>query len=206
MTAFLVAGGIVLGALLLDGGGGFLFGGLVGFLTAQVAKLRRRVREMEEAQASAEVVIDAGGSITRSVPAGEQLPPSATPLPSDVSPISVDPEPHPLVEPSAVEAAAPSREEVPTAGYAPVAYYQRPSLGALSRLFQPVKTWATTGNVPVKVGVLLSLIGLGFLLGVALEQGWVTLTIGVRHILVASFGCCCWSWDGGRATATRSTG
>ena len=42
--------------------------------------------------------------------------------------------------------------------------------------------------MPVKVGVLLSVIGLGFLLGVALDQGWITLTIGVRHILVALLG------------------
>ena len=57
-----------------------------------------------------------------------------------------------------------------------------------SRLLDLIRTWSTTGNVPVKVGVLLSLIGLGFLLGVALEQGWITLTIEVRHILVALFG------------------
>ena len=188
MTAVFVAVGVVLGALLLDGGGGFLFGGLVGFLIAQVAKLRRRVREIEGAQATTELVADAGGPITRSVPAGEQPPPSATRLPSDVSPISVDPEQRPRVEPSPVEAAVPSSSEVPTAVYAPAAYYQRPSFGALSRLFEPVKIWATTGNVPVKVGVLLSLTGLGFLLGVALEQGWITLTIEVRHILVGLFG------------------
>ncbi len=187
MTVVFVVVGVVLGAWLLDGGGGFLFGGLVGFLIAQVAELRRRVREIEGTQATTEVT-DAGGPITRSVPAGEQPPPSATLLPSDVPPISVDPAPRPRVEPSPLETAAPSAAEVPTAVYAPVAYYQRPSLGALSRLFEPVKTWATTGNVPVKVGVLLSLIGLGFLLGVALEQGWITLTIEVRHILVGLFG------------------
>ena len=181
MTALFVASGIVLGAWLLDGGGGFLFGGLAGLLTAQVAKLRRRVREIEQVQATTAVVTDAGGSITRSVPVREQPPPSVTPPPSDVSPISVDPGPRPQVEPSLVEAAA------PTEGYARVAY-QGPSSGALSRLSQRVKTGATTGNVPVKVGVLLSLIGLGFLLGVALEQGWITLTIEVRHILVGLFG------------------
>ena len=69
----------------------------------------------------------------------------------------------------------------------PVAY-QGPSFSVGARVFDLIKTWATTGNVPVKVGVLLSLIGLGFLLGVALEQGWITLTIEVRHILVALFG------------------
>ena len=180
MTAVFVAVGVVFGALLLDGGGGFLFGGLVGFLIAQVAKLRRRVREIEGAQTTTEVVTDAGGPITRSMPAGEQPPPSAKRRSRPMFlPSLSDPAPCPRVEPSPVEAAAPSAagapfrsrsvptrcllREVPSSGY------RDPSSGALSRLFEPVKTWATTGNVPVKVGILLSLIGLGFLLGVALE-------------------------------------
>ena len=51
-----------------------------------------------------------------------------------------------------------------------------------------IKTWITTGNVPVKVGVLISLLGLGFLLILAVEQGWITLSIGVRLIAAAMFG------------------
>lgn len=89
-------------------------------------------------------------------------------------------------EAQAREAPVSSRAEAPTRG-TPLAR-QGFSFDAPERLFGLIKTWATTGNVPVKVGVLLSLIGLGFLLGVALEQGWITLTIEVRHILVALFG------------------
>ena len=97
--------------------------------------------------------------------------------------LPVEPEPAPVIEQPTVEPSAPSGTEVE----APLAH-QGPSLDAASRFIEFLKTWATTGNVPVKVGVLLSLIGLGFLLGVALEQGWITLTIEVRHILVAWFG------------------
>nr|MDE0500600.1 DUF2339 domain-containing protein [bacterium] len=188
MTAVLVLCGIVLGTLLLDGGGGFLFGGLVGFLAAQVVKLRRRVREIEETHAAAAEVTEVGEPVTPSAPTGEQPPPPAMPLPSDAPSVTVGAEPRPQVEPSPVEAPTTTAEETPTEVYAPVAYYRHSSSGALSRLFEPVKTWAITGNVPVKVGVLLLVIGLGFLLGVALEQGWITLTIGVRHLLVALLG------------------
>ena len=85
----------------------------------------------------------------------------------------------PTIEPS-----LPRGGEVPVP--APPLAARRPTLGA--RTLDLARTWATTGNVPVKVGVLICLIGLGFLLGVALEQGWITLTIEVRHILVALFG------------------
>ncbi len=188
MTIAFTVVGLILGALLLEGGGGFMFGGLVGFLTAQVVKLRRRLREIEETRVTSGIVTDAGRPIPRSARDEEQPEPPGTRLPADVPPIAVEPEPSPRVEPPPVAAAEPSAAEIPTAVQPPVAYYQRPSFGGLARLFMPVKTWATTGNVPVKVGVLLSLIGLGFLLGVALEQGWITLSIGVRHLLVALAG------------------
>ena len=92
------------------------------------------------------------------------------------------------MEPLSAEPAVPTPAEVPVAPQPPVAYYRSSSSRTQSPLFVRVKTWVTTGNAPVKVGVILSLIGLAFLLGVALEQGWITLSIGVRHILVASFG------------------
>ncbi len=188
MIAVLVLCGIVLGALLLDGGGGFLFGGLVGFLIAKVVKLGRRVRELEETRATSVGVTEVDAPITPSMPTEEPPLPSAKPLPSDVPAVTVGAGPPPQVDPSPVEAATSSSEDAPAPGYAPVAYYRHSSSGVLSKLFEPVKTWAITGNVPVKVGVLLLVIGLGFLLGVALEQGWITLTIGVRHILVTLLG------------------
>ena len=64
MTVAFVVVGLILGALLLEGGGGFLFGGLVGYLTAQVVKLRRRIREIEATPATSEVVADAAGPVS----------------------------------------------------------------------------------------------------------------------------------------------
>lgn len=187
MTVVLVFLGVVLGALMLDGAGGFLFGGLVGYLTAQVSTLRRRVREMEGAQAAPATVADVPA--TAPAPTPEQPPPSAPVVPSDVPPVPAAPQPPSRVEPTPVEHSEPSPVERPVQVQPPVAYYRGPSSGGdPSRLFAWVKTWATSGNVPVKVGVLLLLIGLAFLLGVALDQGWITLTIGMRHLLVALLG------------------
>ena len=187
MTVVLVFLGAVLGALMLDGAGGFLFGGLVGYLTAQVSRLRRRVREMEGAQAAPATVADVPA--TAPAPTPEQPPPSAPVVPSDVPPVPAAPQPPSRVEPTPVEHSEPSPVERPVQVQPPVAYYRGPSSGGdPSRLFAWVKTWATSGNVPVKVGVLLLLIGLAFLLGVALDQGWITLTIGMRHLLVALLG------------------
>ncbi len=98
----------------------------------------------------------------------------------------LEPESSQDVEPAIVGVAATSGAGVPARG-APLAH-QGTSFDTAGRFVDLIKTWATTGNVPVKVGVLLSLIGLGFLLGVALDQGWITLSIEVRHILVALFG------------------
>ncbi len=56
------------------------------------------------------------------------------------------------------------------------------------RLFEHAKRWLTSGNVPVKVGVILSLIGVGFLVRVAVDRNWIALPIELRLIGVALFG------------------
>ena len=50
------------------------------------------------------------------------------------------------------------------------------------------RTWLLTGNSPVKIGIILSLIGLGFLLREAAVRGWVDLTIEMRLAAAAVFG------------------
>lgn len=119
------------------------------------------------------------------------VPPAPEPSP-EVTPAAREPEPPPAVELPSVEPAAPSGAEAPARLEVTPAYRGRkardPKFESTGRALDLIKTWATTGNVPVKVGVLISLLGLGFLLGVALEQGWITLTIEVRHVLVALFG------------------
>ena len=241
MTPALVFVGAILGFWLLDGPGGFVFGGFAGYLLAEVVKLRRqvrgtepdrdesvhremlklrrRIRRLEASQAATDATPDPADATAppeapedrdpaplvpmattddTTVPLESEPEPPAPPraVEADVQPsadeaaeltaVRLEPESPQDVESPTVEAPVPSDAEAPPRG-APLAH-QGPSFDVVGRLFGLIKTWATTGNVPVKVGVLLSLIGLGFLLGVALEQGWITLTIEVRHILVAIFG------------------
>ena len=55
-------------------------------------------------------------------------------------------------------------------------------------LFRNALRWFTTGNVPVKVGVVLSLFGVGFLVKEGIDRQWVVLPIEYRLMLVALFG------------------
>ena len=48
--------------------------------------------------------------------------------------------------------------------------------------------WLTTGNVPVKVGVVVSVFGLAFLLREAIDRSWLTLPIELRLTGVALAG------------------
>ena len=56
------------------------------------------------------------------------------------------------------------------------------------RIANAIKAWATTGNLPVKVGVLVSLVGLGLLIREANQRGVITVTVEMILIAVAVFG------------------
>lgn len=107
----------------------------------------------------------------------EEMPPEAqppSPLPKE--PISArEPEP-------ARMAARPTGIEMPVAGMS----------AELSRLIETVTVgatrWFTEGNVPVKVGVIVSLLGLAFLILEAVERGWLVFPIELRLLSVALFG------------------
>ena len=64
----------------------------------------------------------------------------------------------------------------------------RPPVDPITRLVGAVKKWITTGNAPVKVGVLVSLIGVGLLLREASQRGVITFTIEMRLVAVTLFG------------------
>ncbi len=56
------------------------------------------------------------------------------------------------------------------------------------RVTSAAKDWVSTGNVPVKVGVLVSLVGMGLLIREADERGLITVTVEMALIAVAVFG------------------
>ena len=57
-----------------------------------------------------------------------------------------------------------------------------------ARIRNAIKAWVTTGNMPVKVGVLVSLVGLGLLIREANQRGVITVTVEMILIAVAVFG------------------
>ena len=61
-----------------------------------------------------------------------------------------------------------------------------PSL--LSRGLEYAKTWITQGNVPAKVGILVSFIGFSFLLKYAVDKNLIFLTLQARLVVAALFG------------------
>ena len=174
---------IVLLAALLTGVFAFFF---CLALSSQIKQLKARVAWLEQAPP---------GDISPRESSDDRpaVPPMPEPSPED-TPVDLEPEPEPAdpVRATSVESAAPSGAEALARLEATPAHRGRKpralEFGSIGRALDLVKTWVTSGNVPVKVGVLISLLGLGFLLGVALEQGWITLTIEVRHVLVAMFG------------------
>ena len=136
------------------------------------------------------------------------VPAPATPAPPDPAtraphPVDSTPaEPTPVAaEPTPARAEATgAREPVPPAaaaeswsddvdtGAAGRGAPPRQPLEPVARLVSAVTKWITTGNAPVKVGVLVSLIGVGLLLREAGRRGVITFTIEMRLIAVTLFG------------------
>ncbi len=56
----------------------------------------------------------------------------------------------------------------------------------LAKFFEGAKRWLTSGNVPVKIGVIVSFFGVAFLLKYAVDQRLVSLPIEFRYLAVAA--------------------
>lgn len=132
----------------------------------QLANLRRRVEHLESGRPPPRAPAPAPP------PRPETAPPPSPPF------SKTPPSPPP---PKPVPAAAPAPPKTP-----PPSPARGPSL--LRRAAGAVKRWFTTGNVPVKVGVILSLLGLSFLIQTALNRGWITLNLETRLAIAGLFG------------------
>ncbi|MEM7584056.1 MAG: DUF2339 domain-containing protein [Acidobacteriota bacterium] len=65
---------------------------------------------------------------------------------------------------------------------------ERPESSALDRAITAARTWLTTGNVPVKIGMIILFFGVGFLLKYAIDQQLLNLPIELRLLVVATGG------------------
>ncbi|TKS53355.1 DUF2339 domain-containing protein [Luteimonas yindakuii] len=158
----------------------------------KLSDLRQRVVELE-------VAVD---GLRRAPAAAHATPASADPMSlvasspvreADVPPrpqsaaprVEAPPSPaHATAEPGAGEQARPA----PIRDLPPPRSTPRPPSppDLLQRAAAAVRRWFTTGNVPVKVGMLVLLAGVGALLKYASDQGWLAVPVGLRLAAVAA--------------------
>ena len=183
MNALYIIAGAVLGLM----AGGFtghqllgLFSGLlIGILFARLEKLQKQVDELSR-QAGFQRRLDTPE--TQAEPAA----PEETGTKKD----------HSL--PDTVAARETVEEQRPEPEWAPAeATFAEVLPAEKSRVFKPsifktfisrAKSWMTSGNVPVKVGVIVSFIGVSFLLKYAIDRNLMNLPIELRLLGVALAG------------------
>ena len=146
---------------------GLIVGGVIGWLAAIVIDQDQRLRHLEQS------LLDDRDPLP--APPESPVEPQQS---SATTPSRAAPESAPATSPSAVTPA--------TAAAAPTA---RPTPAATWAGWARIGQWFQTGNIPVKVGALVSLIGVAALLRYATEQGWLTVPIEWRLSAIAVLAC-----------------
>ncbi|WP_242111650.1 DUF2339 domain-containing protein [Luteimonas aquatica] len=176
-----------------------VFGGLVALAVpvllvvalVSVTSLRHRVADLERQvdrlrQATRQADAPAARADERQETA--VVPPPAPPAPRPASELPV------AATPAAAPSTPPAPRPVPAAPAAPAApppLPQPPRAPAppsvVEVALRAVRNWFTTGNLPVKIGMLVLLAGIASLLKYASDQGWLRLPIELRLTGVAAF-------------------
>jgi uncharacterized membrane protein len=189
--------GALFGAVLLDGGGA-LFGLVSGLMAAALVRQSDRLRRVEAtllelqraatsiapappAQASAEPAPAAGFPDMARTPLAERL---------GVLPDAEDAEFAPGPEPAGPATAETAREAPCAGAEAPVA--REP--GPFGRGWNWLRTYATTGNVVAKVGVLVLFFGVSFLLKYAIDRNVVSIELRLMGTAAAAIALIVTGW------------
>ncbi len=188
--------GALLGVFLISTGRpffGLLVGMMIGWLLSRLldaqATIRRLVDRVDnlEQRNAATAPIEKVAKKSFDTPERVSIyepppvkPPPATPPPSEpasLPPVETAPKPVATTSPYAEPAAdVHARTPMPKS---------QPGMG--EHTIDVAKRWLTTGNVPVKVGVIISFFGVAFLLKYAVEQELFSIPMSVRYLAVAGF-------------------
>ena len=190
MSAYVLIGlllGLVVGAVVGAVGGGFgpalLYGGLIGGLGGGLLDLNTRVKRLESGKESAAVDTWRTGE-----EATVQEPSAAETAARPVEPLPPARRKEPVAavrdrEPKADLIWAPE-EEAPPAPSEP----KESGPSVVDRGVAVAKAWFTTGNVPVKVGVVVVLFGVAFFINYAIDRQLFSFPVWARLSSVALFG------------------
>lgn len=173
--------GAFLGFSVASGGvelAGLVLGAALGFAIAKVRQLSQRVEELEgrmiAVQLRPAVPAPAPAPAPAAAAAPAQPPSREAPPPAPVRPVW---------EPAAAGPAAPQPAWPPAPARATVA----PELAnRVDTAMRFARQWLTTGNVPVKIGVIVSFFGVAFLLKYAIDQRLLQFPIEWRLMTTAA--------------------
>jgi uncharacterized membrane protein len=163
-----------------------ILGACVGMLLGQLRTVRKRVALLEQKlatrtapEAMAAPVAQQPAAVASATP---QPPPAPPPVPVPAAAAAVAAPVVPKPAPVAAAAAATLPPSMPAPQ--PVKR-EPPPPDAATQFFARIKHWFTEGNVPVKVGVIVSLFGFAALLKYANDSGWFVVPIEMRMLGVA---------------------
>ena len=172
--------GLLIGTLTDGFGTALFYCGLIGGLGGWVLRLSARLNELEE---------QAGE------PVGRPVPPVAAaakpePVPSTTT-VAREAAAGEEARPSELTSTRPSRRE-PDDAWIPAPTRAEPGVEPdqtiVDKAVEAAKVWFTTGNVPVKVGVVVVLFGVGFFITYAIEQQLFTFPVWARLVGIALIG------------------
>ncbi|MCY3819255.1 MAG: DUF2339 domain-containing protein [Gammaproteobacteria bacterium] len=185
MTLYFLIGlvlGLAVGMWTVGFGAELLYSGLIGGLVGWVLHLSSRLRGLEE-EFDAAAGLHARPEPAKADP--EPAPSAATAVTEEVEAVGAVTAPGPNRDTpsrpereSGVWGAEPARDE-PVREHGP---------SAADQALDAVKGWFTTGNVPVKVGVVVVLFGVGFFIKYAIDNELFQFPVWARLAGLALFG------------------
>jgi len=188
--------GALLGIFLISTGRpffGLLVGMMIGWLLSRlldaqttIRRLVDRVDNLEQRNA-ATAPIEKVAKKSFDTPERVSVYEPAPIAPPPVTPPPPEPAPLPPVESAPKPVATPSPYAEPTADVQTRTPIPEPLPGMGEHTIDVAKRWLTTGNVPVKVGVIISFFGVAFLLKYAVEKELFSIPMSVRYLAVAGF-------------------
>ncbi len=185
--------GLIIGLFIASAGGSYLLGAfagaIIGFALAKVIRLERRISELES---SAQKLRYRETPQREPTPTPEERPRWAT---HEAHKAWADLEPAETISEAGPE--KPEAEETEKEAFSkPLktprnwpGTSQQPLLPSLlERGLEKAKLWITSGNVPVKIGMIVTFIGVSFLLKYAIDKELVVFPLEFRLLAVAAAG------------------
>jgi uncharacterized membrane protein len=163
---------------------GFGAGAALGYLLGELRRLQKKVRDLE---VQARLAASASPSQHADPPPNKATTVESVPFTETVASAASERVEKAAEQPAASIFRTPLKEpeaERPEEAVVSFVDEVRPA-GTVDKLLGMAKEWLTTGNVPVKLGIIVSFFGVAFLLRYAVDQGFLALSIEARYLAVS---------------------